>query len=469
MKRLIILSFLILTLMISVLPLSADTSLKPESTASAETTAIPEEVTSSPVETESPTRPAPIPRPHPEVLSPGLQNIASHCRMKLGGLAGKTVPITEDDFLRALNRKNINSIKITSLPEASYGELTVAGRAVKYGEEIAGSALSKLEFIPAGSYITSASFSFIEGSSQYELSADIFFLSEANSAPEIKDISVGRYIETYKELSYFGTLPGYDPDGHGLEYIIVSAPSNGAIRLDSASGEYEYIPQSGFKGRDSFEYIIVDEYGAYGRSATVSVSVESMHEDEKYDDMKGSPAYADAITLARNGIITGRKVGDARMFIPSGEITRAEFVGMLMKAAGADIKSDTVRTVFSDDDTIPTALKGAVASAYELGYIKGYEEGGKLLFKPNEAISVSESASIVGRALSIAYEETTVPVFSYVENCPETDALAVNALCSVSLLPLDNGGIDAGEALTREYAAKLLVNVKSFIKLQKAS
>ncbi len=406
----------------------------------------------------------PLPRPHPEILSPGILNIAAKCKMKVSSIAGTSVQITEEDFLRALNKKFISTITITSLPSPAEGELMLGGYSVKVGDIISGNDISKLEFIPAGVYITHSSFSFKEGENNYEIGAYVYLLSKENSVPVVRDITVGTSVSTYRELSYFGHLPGFDPDGDSIEFMVVDYPKKGAIRLDPASGKYEYLPEKGFTGRDSFEYVIRDRFGAYAASETVYIDVDSLHEDELFDDMEKSSSYAEAILLARSGILGGRTVGGNRLFLPESNMTRGEFISAVMKASDAEIRDNILHTQFADDSDIPTSMKGAVAAAYELGYIKGFEVEGKLLFRPDEEITLAECASVIEKILGIESEET-VPVFSFIENCPEDAIPAVNLLCSVSVLPQDREGLNANEKLTREYAAKLLLNVKTFIKL----
>ncbi len=408
--------------------------------------------------------PAPVPRPHPEILSPGLRNIASKCNFRMSALAGEDIVITEEDFLRVLNKKDISEIRIVKAPDPAEGELTVSGKVLRSGDAVSGSDISKLEFTPAGAYITSSEFVFAEGDSEYEIAGKFYFLSESNSHPEINDMSVGVYVETFEALSYFGQLPGYDPDGDEIEYMITRYPEKGALRLDAKSGHYEYLPNEGFKGRDSFEYVIVDKYGAYARSSTVTVSVDSMNSQECFEDMADSDAYPEAVYLSREGIISGVSVGGKRMFLPKGEVTRGEFVSMLMKSANAEINKTTVHTVFSDDKDIPDSMKNAVAAAYELGYIDGEMKDGKLYFLPGETVTVAECASMIKRMLNIS-EEGSVPVFSESDSLSADAALAVNALSAVSLLPKENGSLSPEKTITREYCAKLLMNVRSYTEL----
>ena len=174
--------------------------------------------------------------------------------------------------------------------------------------------------------------------------------------------------------------------------------------------------------------------------------------------------------LSRENIMSGSIVGDSLMFKPTAEITRAEFVAMLMKTLGVKAKENVVRTVFYDDEDIPAGLKGVIASAYELGYIGETDPEGKLCFAPNDIITRAEAAMITDKALSIN-KDTAIPVIADTENCPEDALSSVNTLYIACIMPVpvSDEGINASLPLTREYAAKMFSNVKSFITLPYAS
>lgn len=398
------------------------------------------------------------------ILSPGLKNIASRARLKVSGAAGMAIGFEKEDFLRAINLNDIDSIKITALPDPSEGELLLMGEPVNEGDTVVGTLISSLEFIPRGSHVTSSEFKFSEGDSRYELTGEIFILEKVNSSPTVRDISVGKYVSAYTDISYKGHLSGYDPDGDQIEYMIVKYPQNGIIILDADHGEYEYHPNSGFTGKDTFKYVIIDQYGAYSAAETVVVNVDSIGEDEKYVDMENSKSYVEAISLARSGILGGREVGGRLMFLPDEKMTRGEFISVILSCCDIELKNTTVRTVFADDSDIHQSIKPAVAAAYELGYVDPVSENGRLYFKPDEYITVAECAAIINRILSID-TELSIPVSSIIEGCPEDTYLAVNSLCSVSILPHDEGVLDVSESLTREYAAKIIYNVKTFLNL----
>ena len=402
--------------------------------------------------------------PESAILSPGLKNLASRCKLKVSGAAGASIPFSKEDFLRAINLKDIEDITISSLPAPEDGELLYMGNAVKVGQVIDADTVSSLEFIPAASHVTCSEFSFFAEDSLYDVTGMIYVLDSRNTAPTIRDISVGKYVSAYTDVSYKGHLSGYDPDGDEIEYMIVDYPKNGILLLNSKHGEYEYHPRSGFTGKDSFRYVLIDQYGAYSAAETVVISVDSVTDDEKYVDMDDSTAYVEAITLARDGLLGGREVGGKLMFLPKEAMTRGEFISIILRSCDVELNETTLRTVFEDDSDIHPSFKASVAAAYELGYIDPVFENGKMYLRPYDNISVAECASIINRILSID-TDISIPVSSVIEGCPEDAYMAVNSLCSVSILPHSDGVLDASEALTREYAAKIIYNVKTFLNL----
>ncbi len=402
------------------------------------------------------------------ILSPGLDNLASRCTVRASAMAGGDILIVKEDFQRALNKSDIGDIKIISLPDTASGVLTLSGTAVKVGDVISGDLLSSLNFSPAGRYVTDSEFVFEDTYTGCAYTFELHLLSEKNRAPQTRMQSVGSYLSTFEDLAVFSFLPGYDPDGNEIEFIIINYPDNGTLSVDKASGKYEYRPSEGFMGDDSFSYVVADEYGAYSLSREVKITVEALSDSEIFSDMKDSEALAEAINLTRSGVMSGSYVGSSLMFKPKIEITRAEFIAMLSECGGIEAKKNVLRTQFYDDEDIPSGYKGVIASAYELGYITGKDIDGKLCFLPDEIITRAECAKIIDRMLGLE-NQSSIPVISDTENCPEDALAAVNALCGAYILPREGAAVNAELPLTREYAAKLLFNVKSFITLSDPS
>ena len=156
--------------------------------------------------------------------------------------------------------------------------------------------------------------------------------------------------------------------------------------------------------------------------------------------------------------MSGTQVGSATYFYPEQTVSRGDFLVMAMKAAGILNVSDADKTVFCDDGDIAPHLKGYVATAYELGYIKGTYRDGELCFLPDAPITRAEAAVIVCNIIDVA-TPTIAPTFRDAEDIPAFAASAVSALNYMGVLRTDNGNISAQDQLTRGEAAQLLTLV----------
>jgi hypothetical protein len=67
-------------------------------------------------------------------------------------------------------------------------------------------------------------------------------------------------------------LPGSDPDGDPLQYIITQAPAHGVVVLQVQTGAVSYSPNPGYIGPDSFKYKVNDGL-CDSAEATVSITV----------------------------------------------------------------------------------------------------------------------------------------------------------------------------------------------------
>ena len=263
-------------------------------------------------------------------------------------------------------------------------------------------------------------------------------------------------VSTHKNVTLFGSLPAYDPDGDEIKIEIVSYPSSGILILtDTSNGSYTYTPTSNFTGKDSFSYVARDKYGNYSASKTVNLMINKPSTSIEYVDMTSSPLYNDALTVTEAGIMSGTQIGDANYFYPSKAVSRADFLIMAMNSIGIKEVADTDKTVFYDDADIPDSAKGYIATAYELGYIKGTYEGDKLCFLPNDPISRAEAAVIVCNMIDVA-TPTITPSFNDSGDIPAFASSAVASLNYMGILQAENGNISANADLTRGDAARIL-------------
>lgn len=390
------------------------------------------------------------------IVSHGLHVLAAESEMAMAALRGNDIRFEAEDFARALNLSSVQQITVTELPPVTDGELRVGSTVLNRGQTVSGSSLELLSYT-ASSSITSSSFRFRVGDAPYEITCRLYLLDKINYAPTLSTASKNYLnVSTHRNVTLYGTLPCHDPDGDKTTIEIVSYPEQGILVLtDRSTGEYTFTPSADYAGRDSFTYVARDVYGNYSASATVSLTVERQSSSVVFHDIIDDPCYNAALTMAEEGIMSGTQIGAFTYFYPNTEISRADFCVMAMQALGMTEVSPTTSTVFSDDADIPSRAKDYIATAYELGYIKGLYRDDALCFEPNRAITRAEAAVLLANMIDAA-TPTIAPVFSDAESVPAWAAPSLSSLSAMGIMDMQNGHIEPLEAVTRADAAEML-------------
>lgn len=391
-------------------------------------------------------------------ISPAINCIAEQSSMAKAALTGQSISFSADDFARAVNRSDIEQITLTSLPPASDGELRIGSTVITSEQTVSAASLSLMTYHPSGA-VGSSEFRFRVDDSPYELCCKLYTLSESNYAPTISTApSTALEVSTYKNVTLFGTLPCYDPDGDATSVEIISYPKKGLLILeDSAVGSYRYLPYEDSTGKDSFCYVAKDKYGNYSAAAEVSLEIKKQSTSVEYVDLGDSPYHNSAIAMTEKGIMSGTQVGSYTYFYPETAVSRAEFTVMALEAAGITEVQPSATTVFADDGDIPSDMKSYIATAYELGYIKGTEVDGELCFLPNKEMTRAEAAVMLANMLDAA-TPTVTPVFSDSKDIPVWAQASVYSLSAMGVLESYDGSISPTSAVTRGDAADILVN-----------
>ena len=382
-------------------------------------------------------------------LGSGAQVIANNVKLIKTGLFGQKLVFSDTDFKTALAITNFKSVKITSLPASTEGTLIFAGRRVSEGQEIRRKHIGSLVFIPASADVGEAKFTFKVDSGD-EVECVLRFIDKVNMAPKT-EASDG-YLTTQASIPAYGMLSAEDPEGDDTEFIIVSYPKSGVLSFtDQEMGKYKYEPGNNFVGYDSFCYVVRDEYGNYSRPVEVDIKVVDRLCSAVYVDMTEREEYGAAVAMTAMGIMCGSIVGDDTYFSPDVEVSRAEFVAMAMKSLGIRADSTIKSSYFDDNGDIPASLVGYVATAQRAGIVNGTFDAGKLLFRPNEAITKYEAASIMSLLLNISESEEDA---SYSEDSavPMWARSSVSAMTMLGILD----GSDATGKVTRADAAEYL-------------
>ena len=394
----------------------------------------------------------------------GTKVIASDVNMIKTSLIGQKICFTDADFKSALVLSNFDSITITEIPLSTEGTLLLSGRRVGKGRVIKRKNLGALVFIPASDSVKECKFKFtVDGyAGGAEIECIMKFIDKVNYAPEaLGDTATASNINTQQSISVWGNLGATDPEGDKIEFIMVTYPKRGTISItEKDTGRYCYTPTSDYVGKDKFSYVVRDEFGNYSKPVTVSIKINERMCDTVYRDMEDREEYNAAVAMTAMGIMSGVQLGDDIYFRPDQSVTRAEFVAMVMKAAGIKVDTSLVSTYFDDDNEISPSLKGYIATAQRTGLIIGDFKNGKLLFSPGEEISRYEAAKILAdiSGTNTSGEES---VFASDDNIPVWARSGVYAMCSLGIFDTDDIS-SLSEKITRgdvaEYLYKLMKN-----------
>lgn len=273
-------------------------------------------------------------------------------------------------------------------------------------------------------------------------------ISGAAEAEGTAPIAENLELTTYRNVSVEGSLSAYAPEGGKLSFCITTSPGKGEIELFE-DGRFVYTPGENKRGRDYFGYKATDEAGNVSQEATVIIRIEKQKKDVFYSDLEGSGYEYAAIALSEHDIFTGEQIGGAYCFYPDREVSRGEFLSMCMLVAGKEPYEAVLSTGYSDDETIPTWLKGYVTAAALCGAAQGIETESGSVFSADEPVTRSEAAVMLDRALGIT-KVTYTALMSDIS--PEV----AQACANLSACGLMKEGQPMEETLTRGEAAVML-------------
>ena len=392
------------------------------------------------------------------LVSPALEFLAEQSGMAKAGVTGEDISFLADDFERALNVSRISSLTVTSLPERSDGILYLGDSEVSEGQVISRANISYLKFVFMSEDVTDSAFCFSTNHGVYNIECAMYSLEYENERPVVSSASdLTLAVGTYKNVAVYGRMDAYDPEGDAMVYEIIEYPEEGILLLtDKASGDYKYIPSAGYTGKDSFRYVVVDQYGNYSAAAEVSLEVTQQGNSLVYCDLEDSASHVAAISLTERGIMASAELDGQYYFYPSAEVTRAEFLVMAMKTLGIENPVSGESTVFADDNEIPTEYRGYINTAQKLGYVCGrINDTGELVFAPNDGITRAEAATMIHNMVSLDIP-VIKPMFVDLGTVPVWAKDAVYAMTSAGIMSYSGGYVAADSVVTRGQCAEML-------------
>lgn len=326
------------------------------------------------------------------VLSPAMAVLQEECGMVKTGVGTNTVTFTEEDFRAVFGEDDVRGIVVTRLPSEADGVLMLGASKVTQGQTVASASLAALRFVPAAAGKT-ASFGFRPFGRMYEADfiCTVYMLDSLNFAPTASVSS----LVAVENVPLYAQLYATDPDGDGLTYRMVSAPSHGRLTLND-DGSYCYLASDA--SNDVFTYVAIDPYGNCSLPASVEIRTVKSKNGIVYADVQDSRDAMPAVALAESGAFVGERVGNEWYFYPEKTVTRGEFLMMAMKMNG--IEPDLLASYdsgFADGASFKTSENKYIATAARFGIVVGIETENGRCFCPDAPITSAQASTIVSR------------------------------------------------------------------------
>ena len=351
---------------------------------------------------------------------------------------------TAEDFA---GEEELAGICITSLPDSRTGTLLLGTRVLRAGDILTAGQVGQMTFHPLRTEEdTAAQMEYLPIYDSHVApcaAMTIGIRGKEDKAPVAEDTA----LETYKNLELQGRLKVTDPEGQAMTYTVTRQPRRGDVTL-GPDGSFTYTPRKNKVGVDSFTYTATDPAGKVSREATVTVTILKPTDAAQYSDTKGQPCRFSAEWMKNSGIFTGEQVAGNPCFNPGKEVTRGEFVTMLVKALELEQEPQVSLTGYEDE--IPQWLQPYLAAAVRSGLTADLPQ--QQTFEADGVITGGEAAVMLCSALDLQAElleevslvDSQEPLWS----ANACSALAREGIC-LSADPLTRG--QAAEVIYQTY------------------
>lgn len=206
-------------------------------------------------------------------------------------------------------------------------------------------------------------------------------------------------------------------------------------------------------GGEMHEGRIVAPTDRLGIFAVFVVPTKDAALQDGFSDMAGHWAAPWIRFGAALGLTNGYPDGTYK---PQRQVSRLEFVSMLLRLVGHKIPDDAGDDGFTDEASIPKWGLRYAAAAQQVGIVTGYPDG---TFRPQTTLTRAEMMAMLARALDLPEADTALlDEFSDKEQVPDWVAEAIAALLDAEIVDgRGNGNLAPGEPTTRAEVMKILV------------
>ena len=362
--------------------------------------------------------------------------------------------LSPEDFAQPEAESDLTGVFITGIPENA--RLCLGSRIIAPGDVLSAAQLQRLTLETASQDPQDALVSYlpIYGSTvEQEAVLTISLKGSRDQAPEVKDGS----IQTYKNLPNTGRFDARDPEGSALTFTITRQPHRGTVTVQE-DGSFLFTPKKNKVGKDYFTYTATDAAGNVSEEATVTLEILKPTDSRLYSDLPQETAQFEALWMKNSGLFSGVQVADHNCFQPEAQVSRGEFLAMVMKLLDIPMEDTAEASGFADEDMAPEWLRPYLRTAMRLGLISGKaqesEEAQAPVFQPEEPVTGAEAAVMLQNILRLAPAKDTQTA------ALDQDEVPAWAMDSAEALSAAGIAVSATDApLTRMEAAHLLYAV----------
>ena len=335
----------------------------------------------------------------------------------------------------------ITGICITDLPDSALGAVMLGSRILMPGDVLTAEQAAQMTFCPrlreSDCSVQVGYLPIRADGVDASAAVTIGIRGKENKAPIAEDSAM----ETYQNLAVDGKLKVTDPEGEAMTFAVVRQGRRGSAAVNP-DGTFTYTPKKNKVGVDSFTYTATDASGKVSREATVTVTILKPSDEVQYTDTAGRDCRFAAEWMKNTGIFVGENVAGNTCFGPDKEVSRGEFLTMLVKTLELPVEEELTANAYDDD--IPAWLRPYLAAAVRSGLTAGLPE--QQTFGAEESITGAEAGLLLKNALNLT-------AVSPAAAGGEIPAWAAEAMAAAS----ENGfPLEADAPLTREDAARIL-------------
>ncbi|MEC0372561.1 DUF4855 domain-containing protein [Paenibacillus chibensis] len=252
-------------------------------------------------------------------------------------------------------------------------------------------------------------------------------------------------------------------NGTSVSWKDEEAPMNVSVPYERAGNESTSgigvmlaIPQQAGRTIRKAAYDDAGKFVTFEADRTGVYTVIYVEATPEFADIETYPWAKDAIeTLAASGIVKGTSAG---AFSPAEQVTRGDFILMLVRALGLKAEADGSFTDVKPQDYYAEA----VATAKQLGIVIGMNNG---QFKPNAKITREDMMVMVARAIQAAKKQEIQGAKAALEGFKDAGGVSGYALASVAgfvelgLIQGHNGMLEPKGQATRAETAVFLYRI----------